>query len=46
VIPGERAEVLARERWTRLCPLDAYALAAVVLAAAPLAAALGIWGVH
>jgi hypothetical protein len=41
-IPGERAEILAREQRAQ-APLDAHALAVVALAVAPLVAVAQVW---
>ena len=38
LLPGERAEVLARERWASLASIDAATITLLVLAATPLAA--------
>ncbi|MDC0746108.1 hypothetical protein [Polyangium mundeleinium] len=38
ILPGERAEVLARERWVSVSPIDAVTLAVLVVASTPLVA--------
>ncbi|WP_170229646.1 hypothetical protein [Polyangium fumosum] len=38
ILPGERAEVLARERWVSLSPMDAVTLAVLLVASMPLVA--------